>query len=335
MFQRDDPIVNRRTFIGGVAGGLLAASLHSRAQKSTLPVIGFLNGESPVGYAHLAAAFRQGLQESGYVDGQNVAIEYRWAEGQTDRLPAMAAELIQRHVILIAVGGGSAARLAAKAATTTLPIVFISAADPLKEGLVASLNRPGGNITGVMVPSVDLDTKRLGLLNELVPSGAAIAVLTNSGGSGTKAQLMNLREAARTMGREIHVLNAASEREIDAAFVNFAPLGVRGLLVSADPLFNRRREQLIALTLRYRVPSISEWREFAMAGGLMSYGSNLSNGYREMGVWAGRILKGAKPAELPVLQATRFELVVNLKSANTLGLTIPQTLLQRADEVIQ
>jgi putative tryptophan/tyrosine transport system substrate-binding protein len=328
-------MVDRRTFTGSVAGGLLAVSLLSRAQKPAMPVVGFLNGESSVGYAHHAAAFRQGLQESGYVDGQNVVFEYRWAEGHTDRLPALAAELIQRHVTLIAVGGGSTARLAAKAATTTVPIVFMSAADPVKEGLVASLNRPGGNITGVMVPSVTLDTKRLELLNDLVPSGEAIAVLTNPAGSGTEAHLMNLRDAARSMGRKIHILNAASEREIDAAFVNFAPLGVRGLLVSADPLFNRRRQQLIELTLRHRIPSISEWREFAAAGGLMSYGSNLMNGYREMGIWAGRILKGAKPAELPVLQASKFELVLNLSTARVLGLTIPQPLLLRADEVIQ
>jgi putative ABC transport system substrate-binding protein len=328
-------MLDRRTFTSSVAGGLLAVALPSHAQKSPIPVIGFLHGELPVGYAYHAAAFRQGLQESGYVDGQNVAIEYRWAEGHTDRLPVMAAELIQRHVTLIAVGGGSAARLAAKAATTTVPIVFMSAADPLEEGLVASLNRPGGNITGVMVPSVILDTKRLELLNELVPSGEAIAVLANPAGSGTEAQLVNLRHAARTMGRKIHVLNAVSEREIDAAFVNFAPLGVKGLLVSADPLFNRRRQQLIELTLRHRIPSISEWREFAAAGGLMSYGSNIRNGYREMGMWAGRILKGAKPADLPVLQASKFELVLNLSTARALGLTIPQPLLLRADEVIQ
>jgi len=327
-------IMDRRTFISSVAGGLLAVSPASRAQKSTMPVIGFLHGESPEGYAHHGAAFRQGLTETGYVEGENVVIEYRWAEGHNDRLPAMAAELVQRHVALIAVGGGRAARLAAKAATTAIPVVFMSAGDPLNERLVTSLNRPGGNITGVMVPSVVLDSKRLELLNELVPSGEVIAVLTNRAGSGTEAHLKDLRGAARTMGREIQVLNATSEREIDAAFISFAPLGVRGLLVSADPLFNRRRQQLVEFTLRHRVPAISEWREFAEGGGLMSYGSDLRNGYREMGVWAGRILKGANPAELPVLQATKFELVINLKTARSLGLTMPQSLLRRADDTI-
>jgi putative ABC transport system substrate-binding protein len=262
--------MDRRTFIGSVAGALLAVSPASRAQKSAMPVIGFLNGESAEGYAHPGAAFRQGLKETGYVEGQNVAIEYRWAEGHNDRLPAMAAELVQRHVALIAVGGGSAARLAAKAATTTIPVVFMSAGDPLKEGLVTSLNRPGGNITGVMVPSVVLDSKRLGLLNELVPAGEFIAVLTNPAGSGTEAHLKDLHAAARTMGRKIHVLTATNEREIDAAFMSFASLGGRGLLVSADPLFNRRRQQLVEFTLRHRVPSISEWREFAAAGGHIS-----------------------------------------------------------------
>ncbi len=327
--------MDRRTFIGRVAGGLLAVPFGSRAQNPSLPVIGFLNSASADGFAYLVAAFRQGLKETGHVDGQNVAIEYRWAEGHLDRLPAMAGELVQRRVALIAAGGNRRARLAAKAATATIPIVFVTGGDPVKEGLVASLSRPGGNITGVTVPTNVLDVKRLELLNQAVPPAAAIAILVNPANGYIEAQLKDLRAAAGTMGRKIHILNATSEREIDAGFASLGPLRAGGLVVAADPLFNSWRAQLVELAARHRIPAIFEWREFAAAGGLMSYGSNIANGYREMGVYAGRILKGAKPADLPVLQAAKFELVVNLNAAKALGLTIPQSLLLRADEVIR
>jgi putative ABC transport system substrate-binding protein len=327
--------MDRRRFLGRVAGGLLAVPFGSRAQNPSLPVIGFLNSASADGFAYLVAAFRQGLKETGHVDGQNVAIEYRWAEGHLDRLPAMAGELVQRRVALIAAGGNRRARLAAKAATATIPIVFVTGGDPVKEGLVASLSRPGGNITGVTVPTNVLDVKRLELLNQVVPPAAAIAILVNPANGYIEAQLKDLRAAAGTMGRKIHILNATSEREIDAGFASLAPLRAGGLVVAADPLFNSWRAQLVELAARHRIPAIFEWREFAAAGGLMSYGSNIANGYREMGVYAGRILKGAKPADLPVLQAANFELVVNLNTAKALGIVIPQSLLLRADEVIR
>ena len=331
----DEAHMHRRAFIGWIAAGLTTTSSAPRAQRSATPLIGFLHGQSQEEYASHVVAFRQGLRQTGYVDGENVAIEFRWANGRSDRLSAMAAELVQRNVVLIAVGGGSAARLAAKAATTAVPIVFMSAADPVREGLVASLSRPGGNITGIAVPSVILDVKRLQLANELLPSGAAIAVLTNPAGSGTEVQLREMHEAAHAMGRKIHAVSAATDHEIDMAFAGLAALDAKGLLISADPLFNRRRRKIVELTLRHKIPSISEWREFAEAGGLMSYGSDLGNGYREMGVWAGRILNGAKAAELPVVQASKFQLVVNMSTAKKLGVTVPQSVLLRADEVLQ
>jgi putative ABC transport system substrate-binding protein len=328
-------VVDRRAFIGALAGASLAAPFASRAQKSVAPVIGFLNGGSPVGSAHLAAAFRQGLKEIGYVEGQNVEIEIRWTEGRRDRSQTMVAELIRHPVALIAVGGGSDVRLAAKAATATIPIVFVTGSDPITEGLVANLGRPKGNVTGVTVPTTSLNAKRLELLNQLVPSGETIAVLANPAISWKEAQATDLQSAADAMRRKISIVNASSEREIGAAFASLATSGARALLVSADPLFNSRLRQLVELTQRHRVPAIFEWREFATAGGLMSYGSDIANGYREAGVYAGRILKGARPSELPVLQATKFEFVINLKTAKALGLTIPQSLRLRADEVIQ
>ena len=300
-----------------------------------MPVIGFLNGGSPAGSAYLAAAFRQGLKEAGHVDGQNVAIEYRWAEGHRDRSQAMARELIRRPVALLAVGGGSAVRLAAKAATSTIPIVFVTGADPIAEGLVTNLARPTGNITGVAVPTTSLNAKRLELLNQLIPPGETIAVLANPAISWTDARATEVRSAADGMGRRIHVVNASSEREIDAAFASLAKAGARALLVSADPMFNSRLEQLVELTRRHRTIAIFEWREFVTAGGLLSYGSDIANGYREAGAYAGRILSGAKPSELPVLQASKFEFVVNSNTAKALGITIPQALLIRADEVIR
>jgi putative tryptophan/tyrosine transport system substrate-binding protein len=327
--------MDRRTFIVSTACSVLAVPRASRAQKSALPVIGFLNGGSPAGSAYLATAFRQGLRESGYLVGQNVAIEVRWTEGQNDRAPTLVAELVQLPVALIAVGGGSAVRLAAKAAATTIPIVFFSGGDPVKDGLVASLSRPGGNITGVVIVTTALDAKRLELLNELVPPGRPIAVLVNSTSSETAAQLKDVQAAARTMGRKIEVLNASTGREIDSAFTTLSQLRPAALLVTADPLLFNRRQQIVELTARERIAAIFEWREFTEAGGLVSYGSSVANGYREMGIYAGRILKGEKPADLPVLQATKYELVINMKTAKALGLAIPQSLLLRADEVIR
>ena len=328
-------VIDRRTFIVSTAGGALAVSFASRAQKSAMPVIGFLNGGAPVGSSYLANAFRQGLKESGHVEGQHVAIEIRWTEGHRDRALTMVTELIKRPVALIAVGGGSAVRLAAKAATATIPIVFVTGADPITEGLVANLGRPSGNITGISVPTTGLNAKRLEILHQLVPSGETIAILANPAGSWTDARAKDVQSAARTMSRKIHVVNASSEREIDAAFGRLATLGVSALLISADAFFNSRLRQLVDLAQRHRVPAIFEWREFATAGGLMSYGSDIANGYREAGVYAGRILNGTRPSELPVLQATKFEFVVNLRTAKALELTIPQSLLIRADEVIQ
>jgi len=328
-------VCTRRTFLVSTACSVLAVSLAARAQKSPLPVIGFVNGGSPVGSAYLAAAFRQGLKEAGYVDGQNMAIEFRWTEGHRERPQEIFADLIRRPVALIAVGGGRAVRLAAKAATTTIPIVFVTGNDPIAEGLVSQLGRPRGNITGVTVPTTSLNTKRLELLNQLVPPGESIAVLVNPAISWTDSQARDVLSAGGTMGRKINIMNASSEREIDGAFARLATSRARALLVSADPLYTSRLQQLVELTQRHRIAAIFEWREFVTAGGLMSYGSDIANGYREAGVYAGRILSGTKPSDLPVLQATKYEFVVNLTAAKSLGLTIPQALLIRADEVIQ
>ena len=327
--------VNRRTFIVTIASSLLGGPYVSRAQQPAMPMIGFINGGSPGGSAYLVAAFRQGLRETGFIDGQNVGIDVRWTEGHSDRAPATTRELVQLRVALLAVGGGSAVRRAAKDATATIPIVFVTGADPIHEGLVASLGRPTGNITGIAVPTITLNAKRLELLDQLVPRGDTIAVLANPAVSWTDARAREMQMAARAMARRIQVLNASSEREIDVAFTNLATMRASGLLISADPLFSGQLRQLVDLSKRFRIPAIFEWREFATAGGLMSYGSDIANGYREAGVYAGRILNGTKPSELPVLQATKFEFVINLATAKSLGLTIPQSLLFRADDVIQ
>ena len=300
-----------------------------------MPIVGFINGGSPGGSAYLAAAFRQGLKETGFVDGNNISIEVRWTEGDAERASAMVAELLRLPVTLIAAGGGGPVRLAAKSATATVPIVFVSGADPVSEGLVTNMARPTGNITGVTVPTTSLNAKRLEILNQLVPRGDAIAVLANPGVSWTAARAKDVQTAAHAMGRKIHVVTASRENEIDSALKSVVALRAGALLVSADPLFNGRLRQLVGFTQRYRMPAIFEWREFATAGGLMSYGSDIANGYREAGVYAGRILNGTKPSHLPVLQATKFEFVINLATAKELSLTIPQALLIRADDVIQ
>ena len=327
--------MRRRNFIALLAGALAAWTLAARAQQPAMSVIGFLNPGGPDTSAYLAAAFRQGLKETGYVEGQNVAIEYRWAEGHYDRLPALATELVQRKVAAIAASGGGITARAAKAATATIPIVFIGVDDPVKIGFVASLNRPDGNVKGVTLATSILNAKRLELLHESVSSAVVIAVLVNPTTAYAETQSREVQAAARAMGRQVHILNASSVREIDMAFAAVAQMHAGAILVTNDPFFNTRREQLVELAARYAVPAIYEWREFTAEGGLMSYGTSITDGYRQMGVYVGKILKGAKPADLPVIQPTKFEFVINLKTAKALGLTIPPSVLLRAGEVIQ
>ena len=328
--------MNRREFIILFGGTALAWPLAARAQQKAMPVIGFLGSASPGPYAPIVAAFRQGLGETGYVEGQNVAIEYRWAEGHYDRLPALAADLVGRKVDLIAASGGTPSALAAKNATSTIPIVFIGGGDPVGDGLVASLARPGGNVTGVSIHVRRADAQT-----------ARTAFRAGSPGQGDRpagepeqsrqpsASYRDVQEAARAKGLQLPILKAGTEGEIDAAFASLVQLRAGALVVGADPFFISRREQLVALASRHAVPAIYQWREFAASGGLISYGSSLTAAYRQVGIYAGKILKGAKPADLPVQQPTKFELVINLKTAKALGLTVPQTLLARADEVIE
>ena len=283
---------------------------------------------------HLVAAFRQGLQETGAVEGQNVTIEFHWAEDHYDRLPALAADLVQKKVVLIVTGGGEKPALAAEAATTTIPIVFNIGNDPVKAGLVASIGRPGGNATGVNILTAELEAKRLGLLHDLLPKTAVVAHLVNPKYPPTEAIIRNVEMAAQKIGRTILLLKAGREDEIDSAFATMSQKRVGGLLVAADPFFNAQREQIVLWTVRYGLPAAYEQREFVLAGGLMSYGTSITSAYRQMGIYAGRILKGEKPADLPVVQSAKFELVINLKTAKALGLTLPSGLLSIADEVI-
>ncbi len=327
--------MRRREFIRLIGGAAAAWPLSARAQQTQMPVIGFLNGFSPAAWASPVAGFHKGLSETGYVEGRNVAIEYRWAEGQYDRLPALAAELVRRPVAVLVATGGSATAHAAKAATTTIPIVFGIGTDPFKTGLITSLSRPVGNATGVYFLTGALEGKRLGLLRELVPTGALIAVLFNPRNLNTATVSKELQVAAQTRGQPIHILHASSEPEIDTAFASFSQLRPAGLLVGADPFFLTRHEHIVALAARHALPTIYHQREFAVAGGLMSYGTNLIDATRQVGLYTGRILKGEKPADLPVMQSTRFEFVLNLKTAKVLGLTVPPTLLLSADEVIE
>ena len=306
-----------------------------RAQQKAIPVIGFLNGTSPDAAAPFVAAFRQGLNESGYVDGQNAAIEYRFGEGRDDRLPALVADLVGRNVDVIVAAGGAPLALAAKSATSTLPIVFTGVGDPVALGLVASLARPGGNVTGFSLLSVELTPKRLELVSELVPWAGVIALLVNPNNPQTEGVVRDVQEAARAKRVELPVLKAGVDSEIDAAFASLVQQQVGALVVQADAFFTSRRGKLVALAARKGVPAIYALREFSAAGGLISYGSSLTATYRQAGIYAGRILEGAKPADLPVQQPTTFELVVNLKTANALGLTVPPSILARATEVIE
>jgi putative tryptophan/tyrosine transport system substrate-binding protein len=324
--------MNRRELVL-LLGGAMTAARALRAQQKKMPVIGFLGVSSP-GPAALAV-FRESLRETGFVEGQNVAIDYRWAEGRYDRLPALAADLVGRKVDVIVARGGSAGALAAKAATSTIPVVFTVGADPVKLGLVASLGRPGGNLTGTSILLGKLILKRLELLFELVPSAGEIALLMNPNNPNVERQMQEVQEAARAKGRQLHTLRASSEGEIDAAFASLVQSHAGALIVSNDPFFTSRRDQLVAAAARYAVPAIYDLREFASAGGLISYGPSLTADYRQIGIYAGKILNGARPADLPVEQPTRFELVVNLKTAKTLGLTVPPSILARADEVIE
>ena len=327
--------MRRREFISLLGSAATAWPLGAHAQQPAMPVIGFLHIASAKPFAHIVAGFRQGLKETGIVEGENVAIEFRWAEGKIDRLPELAADLVRRRVAVLVTGGGEAPARAAKVATSTIPIVFSIGDDPVRAGLVGSLNRPGGNATGVNLLSGELGPKRLGLLHEMVPAAAIIAHLVNPDWPPTKANVRDVAEAARVMGLQTIVMEASSESEINAAFVAIPQKRAEALLVGENPFFNSRRDQIVTLALRQAIPAIFEQREFAVAGGLMSYGTNIADAYRQIGIYAGRILKGEKPADLPVVQAEKFTLTINLKTAKSLGLMPSSGLLSITDEVIE
>ena len=325
--------MTRREFITLLGGAAAAWPLAARAQQPVMPVIGFLHSESPGQYASHLHAFHQGLSEAGYVEGRNVAIQYRWAESHYDRLPALAADLVRRQVAVMTANGPAAQP--AKAATATIPIVFFAANDPVEIGLVASFNRPGGNLTGVVNLGVELGPKRLELLHELIPAATLIAALINPAHPNADAQSAAMQAAARTLGLELHLLHASTEGDFDTVFATLLQLRAGGLVILTDPFFNTRIEQLAALAVRHAVPTIYQQRNFAAAGGLLSYTGSFTDLWRVIGVYAGRILKGEKPADLPVQQSTKVELIINLKTAKALGLEVPPQLLARADEVIE
>jgi putative ABC transport system substrate-binding protein len=327
--------MRRRDYLALLGSMAAAGSLRAEAQTPAMPVIGFLNSASPGPAATLVAAFRHGLNKAGYVEGQNVAIEYRWAEGQYDRLRGMASDLVRRNVSLIAATGGLVVAQAAKGATSTIPVLFIAGFDPVREGLAASINRPGGNATGVSVYTAELGPKRLGLLRELLPNVVKIAMLVNPGSISTEIERKDLEEATRGTGLQLLVLEASAEGDLEKAVNDAVNQSAGALIVSADAFFTSRRSQIVALAAQYALPASYPWLQYAEAGGLISYGPNLTWAYEQIGVYASRILKGAKPEDLPVQLPTTFELVINLKTAKSLGLEIPPTLLARADEVIE
>jgi putative ABC transport system substrate-binding protein len=327
--------MRRREFITLLGGAAASWPLPARAQQPALPVVGFLNPESPDGFADRLRGFRQGLKDTGYVEGENVVIDYRWAEGQLERLPALAADLVRRQVSVIAAFAGDAAALAAKAATTTIPIVFLNGVDPIKTGLVASLNRPGGNVSGVSLLAGTVNAKRLELIHELVPQVALIAVLSNPDISEVEARFSDLQEAGRTLGLQLLFQSVRSQSDLDMAFSTMAAQNAGALFVDGNPFFVSRRDQLIGLAARHALPTIYFEHEFPLVGGLMSYGPNFAEAYRQAGVYVGRILKGTKTADLPVLQPTKFDFVINLKTAKVLGLEFPPKLLALANEVIE
>ena len=325
--------MKRREFITLLGGAAIAWPMVARAQQPSMPVVGFLNGGSPDGYAVYVAGFLQGLNESGYVEGKNVTVDYQWARGQYDQLQVLAADLVRRKVAVIA--ANTPATPVAKAATTEIPIVFVSTGDPVTAGIVKSFNRPGGNVTGVGLLGAELESKRLGLLHQLVSGPAPIGVLVNPKNPAANLQLRELQEAAGVIKRQIDIVRASTALENETAFARAVHNRVVALLVVQDPFYNSQREQLVALAAQHKLPIMYPLREFAEIGGLISYGHNLVDGYREMGVYAGRVLKGAKPADLPVVQPKKFEFVINVKTAKTLGIEIPSKLLFTADEVIE
>jgi putative ABC transport system substrate-binding protein len=325
----------RRDFITLLGGAAACPMVAQAQQRATLPVVGFLNGASASGYANMAAAFRKGLGEVGYVEGANVNIEYRWADGQSDRLPALAEELVRRNVTVIVATAGGAPALAAKAATTTIPVVFAIGGDPVKLGLVEALNRPGGNVTGVTILTEELAQKRLQVLHDAVPAARTLGVLINPNGLGIDQLLPDMEMAARTLGIQIQIANAGTEAEFEAAFSGLVRSGVGGLLIITSALYTSQVHQFAALSVRNALPAIYGIREFAAAGGLMSYGGSIADQYRLVGVYTGRVLKGEKPMDLPIQQATKIDLVINLKTAKALGLNISQDMLSIADEVIE
>jgi putative ABC transport system substrate-binding protein len=327
--------MRRRDFITLLGGAALAWPLAARAQQPAMPVVGILGAPSSAPYARYVTAVHQGLKKAGYIDGHNVTFEYRWAEGHYDRLPALAADLVSRRVAVIVPIGGAPSTVAAKEATATIPVVFNIGADPVRLGLVGSLNRPGGNVTGVAILAVELEAKRLELLHELMPTAGLIAFLVNPNNAQVENQVQDVQSAARGIGQRIIILRVSTERELEAVFATIVQKRADALLVGTDTFFTSQSISFVVLTARHRIPAIYPWRAYVEAGGLMSYGASLLDSYRETGVYIGRVLKGEKPADLPILQATKFELVINLKTARAIGFTVPAAVLARADEVIE
>lgn len=327
--------MKRREFITLLGGAAATWPVAARAQQPTITTVGYLSTRSPSEAKYVTDAFIQGLSEVGYIERRNLAIEFRWAELQYDRLQALASDLVRRQVAVIAAVGGAHSGLAAKALTSTIPIVFVSAGDPITFGLVPSLSRPGGNVTGINMVTVALAPKRLELLHELIPPSTAIAMLVNPTSPYLEPEMKDAMASAQALGRQIKVVNASTAEEIDTAFGTLVQQRLGAVLVSGDPFFDSQRDKLVTLSARHRVPAIYQWREYATIGGLITYGTSITDAYRQSGIYVGRILKGAKPAELPVLQPTKFEMVINLKTAKTLGLKVPDRLLVAADEVIE